>query len=162
MVSLSNEFACVLQAHSYCHNTGHILCICIYLYEYLHVAVGHSKKNKSSAVAEMGDHLAIIHEPKSGRWLCPFLGGSWIPHLTQCRRDRWLSPHQVASWSIQLFGHNTHGPIIRGLCPFGRAEPHIKRNRPVVGWLLSEHSVVSSASVLIFTDFTSMHTQQTI
>jgi len=61
MVSLPKEFARVLLAHCYCHNTGHILCICIYLYEYSHVAVGHTKKNKSSAVAEMGDRLAIIH-----------------------------------------------------------------------------------------------------
>jgi len=29
------------------------------------------------------------------------------PHLTQRRLGRGLPSHQVASWSIQLFGHNT-------------------------------------------------------
>jgi len=28
-------------------------------------------------------------------------------HLTQCRLGRGLPPYQMASWSIQLFGHNT-------------------------------------------------------
>ena len=36
--------------------------------------------------------------------------GELDPHLTQCRLDRGLPPYQVASWSIQLFGHNRHGP----------------------------------------------------
>jgi len=32
---------------------------------------------------------------------------------------RGLPSYQVASWSIQPFGHNRHGPKIEGLCPFG-------------------------------------------
>ena len=38
----------------------------------------------------------------------PFQGrGELGPHLTQCRLGRYLPPYQVASQSIQLFGHNT-------------------------------------------------------
>jgi len=39
------------------------------------------------------------------------------PHLTQCRLGWDLSPYQVASWSIQPFGHNTYGPKIGGCAP---------------------------------------------
>jgi len=48
-----------------------------------------------------------IHGPKSGGLLCPL---PWVepgPHLTQCGLGRGLPPYQMASWSIQLFGHNT-------------------------------------------------------
>jgi len=42
--------------------------------------------------------------------------------LTQCRLGRGLPQYQVASWSIQPFGHNRHWPKIGGgeLCPFMR------------------------------------------
>jgi len=41
------------------------------------------------------------------------------PHLTQCCPGRGLRSYQVASSSIQPFGHNRHGPkICGGLCPF--------------------------------------------
>jgi len=33
--------------------------------------------------------------------------GELGPHLTQCGRDRGLPPYQVASGSIQPFGHDT-------------------------------------------------------
>jgi len=60
--------------------------------------------------------------------LCPFLG--WAgSHPTQRRLGRGLPPYQVASWSIQPFGHNRHGPKIGwGLCPFfwGKLGPHTK------------------------------------
>ena len=45
------------------------------------------------------------HGPKIGG-LCPFWG-ELSPHLTQCGLGRGLPPYQVASWSIQPFGHNT-------------------------------------------------------
>ena len=48
------------------------------------------------------------------RELCPFYGGAG-PHLTQCCLRRGLPPYQVASWSIQPFGHNRHGLKI-GVC----------------------------------------------
>ena len=32
------------------------------------------------------------------------------PHLTQYGQSRGLPPYQVASWSIQPFGHKRHGP----------------------------------------------------
>jgi len=41
------------------------------------------------------------------------------PHLTPQGRLGWGLPQcQVLSWSIQLFGHNTHRSKIWGLCPF--------------------------------------------
>jgi len=45
------------------------------------------------------------HGPKIGG-LYPFLGGSWVPHLTQCGQGLRVPPCQVSSWSIQLFGHS--------------------------------------------------------
>jgi len=42
-----------------------------------------------------------------GDGLCPFGEGELGPYVTQCGRGRGLPPCQVASWSIQPFGHNT-------------------------------------------------------
>jgi len=65
------------------------------------------------------------HGQKSGRCAL-FLGGIWVPHLTQCRLGRGLPVYQVASGSIQPFGHNRHGPKIGELCPFGgELGPHL-------------------------------------
>jgi len=67
---------------------------------------------KSSAVAEMGHRGHNRHRQK--RWerlLCPFraeLG----PRFIQCGLGRGLLPYQVASSSIQPFGHNKHKPKI--------------------------------------------------
>ena len=58
-------------------------------------------------------HLATIDMGQKVGLLCPF----WEevgPHLTQCGLDRCLPLYQVASWSIQPFGHNRHGPKIGG------------------------------------------------
>jgi len=54
----------------------------------------------------------------------PLWEGELGAHLTQCGQGRGLPPYQVAS--IELFGHNRHGPKIGGLCPFGGGEagPH--------------------------------------
>jgi len=62
------------------------------------------KKNKSSAVAEIGDCLATIDMGRKagGGLLCPFLEGELGTHLTQCRLDRGLPPF----WSIQPFDHS--------------------------------------------------------
>ena len=47
------------------------------------------------------------HGPKVGRGCCRGLGRHWVlPHLTQCGLGRGLPIYQVASWSIQPFGHN--------------------------------------------------------
>jgi len=116
-----------------------------------------TNKNKSSAVAEMGDRGHNRHGPKRGgaavplswrvgtpsntmspgpssvyfptKWyLHPYshlatihinqnwgavpFSGQLRPHLTQCRLGWRLPPYQVASWSIQPFDHNRHGPEI--------------------------------------------------
>jgi len=71
------------------------------------------------ALPFLGRGLAAI---KMGRkWgLYPlFWGGELGYHLTQCRLGRGLTPYQVASWSIQLFGYNRYGPKIgRRFTPF--------------------------------------------
>jgi len=59
--------------------------------------------NKSSAVAEMGDRLATIDMGwKVGRAAVGALGH----RLTHCGLGRGLPIYQVASWSIQPFGHS--------------------------------------------------------
>jgi len=69
--------------------------------------------NKSSAVAEMGDHAHNRHGPKRGGAGCaPFAEGKLGPRLTHCGLGWGLLPYQVASSSIQSFGHNRHGPKI--------------------------------------------------
>jgi len=117
---------------------------------------------KSSAVAERGDRGHNRHVPKSTKspgprpttipsgilvhtdvwsqqtlaknWgLCPFhRKGELGPCLTQCGLTEGLLPYQVASSSIQPFGHNGHGPKIGwGLCPFfwGEQGPHRTQSR---------------------------------
>jgi len=59
--------------------------------------------NESSAVGHNR------HGPKMGRGCCGGLG----PHLTQCGLGRGLPLHQVASWSIQPFGHNCKNATLR-------------------------------------------------
>jgi len=70
-----------------------------------------------SEVAEMGDRLATIDTGrKEGRGCCaPFRGGTGSPSKNVAWTEAYLcSPYQVASWSIQPFGHNSHGPKIEG------------------------------------------------
>jgi len=62
--------------------------------------------DKSSAVAKMGDRLATIDIGwKVGRGCCGGTGSSLGHYLTQCGLGRGLPLYQVASWSIQPFGH---------------------------------------------------------
>ena len=63
----------------------------------------------------------LIHPPvwSQQTWaenlgLCPLGMGELGPHLKQCRLARGLPPYQVASSSIQPFGHNRYGPKIWG------------------------------------------------
>jgi len=81
----------------------------------------HWKKfDNSSAVDEMGDHLATTHIgwKEVGSCCAPFRGAG-SPSNTMLPGLR-LPTYQVASWSIQPFGHNRHGPKIggRGAVPF--------------------------------------------
>ena len=77
-------------------------------------------ENKYSAVAEMGDNLATIDVSlKLGA--VPLFGGGAGSYVTQCGLRWGLPSYQVASSSIQPYGHNRHGPKFggRGLCPLG-------------------------------------------
>jgi len=77
--------------------------------------------NKCLTVDEMHDCFATIDMGwKVGGCCAPFLDEELGVHLTRCCcLGRGLSPCQVASWSIQPFGHNRHGPKIGGCAPFG-------------------------------------------
>ena len=75
------------------------------------------KKNKSSAVAEMGDHARAKRAEKwwgtGGK--APFRGRAWYPSDT-VRPVPGLLAYQVVSKFIQPFGHNTptsHRPTDR-------------------------------------------------
>jgi len=58
---------------------------------------------------------------KEGSCYAPFAGGMG-PRLTHCSRGRDLFSYQVASSSIQPFGHSRHGSKTRGLSPsYGEA-----------------------------------------
>jgi len=46
------------------------------------------------------------------------MGGELCPHVTQCGLGLGLLPYQVASWSIQPFGHNTWAKIGGAAAPF--------------------------------------------
>ena len=65
--------------------------------------------DKSSAVAEMGDRGHNRHGPKRGAMLCAFRGALGTRLLIQCGLCGDLLPYQVASSSIQPFGHNSVG-----------------------------------------------------
>ena len=71
-------------------------------------------QNKSSAVGltEMGDRGHNSHGPKRGELLCCFRGELEL-RLIQCGLGRVLLPYQVASSSIETFGHNRHGTKYR-------------------------------------------------
>ena len=73
---------------------------CIYIYEMIY--------NKSSAVDEMGDRVHNRH----GGAAVPLSLAELGPRLTQCGLSRGLLPYQVASSSIQPFGHSRYGPKI--------------------------------------------------
>jgi len=65
---------------------------------------------KSSAVAEMGDRGHNRHGSKrGGRVVLGPLGGALGTRLIQCGLRRGLIPYQVASSSIEPFGHNSVG-----------------------------------------------------
>ena len=66
--------------------------------------------------------------PKGGDFCVPFEGELQGPCLTQCGLGRGLLPYQVASSSIQPFGHNKHGTETGGALPLlgGSATLRIK------------------------------------
>jgi len=65
--------------------------------------------NESSAVYQMGDHLATIDMGRKLGGVPHFSGGGGAgsPSNTMWPEPRPIPPCQVSSWSIQPFGHNT-------------------------------------------------------
>ena len=75
------------------------------------------------------NHVTYMGRKVGGRGLCPLLGEAESPS-TQCGLGRNLPSYQVASWSIQPFGHSRHGLKIWGSMPlFGGEElgPHVRQ-----------------------------------
>ena len=69
--------------------------------------------NKSSAVAEIGDRGHSTHGPESrGRGCYASFAGELSYRLTQCGLGRGPFLYQVASSSIQPFGHDKREPKI--------------------------------------------------
>ena len=68
-----------------------------------------TRLDKSSAVAEMGTVATIDMGRKDGRGAAVPFRTELGPRLIQCGLGRGLHPYQVASSSIQPFGHNKHG-----------------------------------------------------
>jgi len=69
----------------------------------------HIVANKTRAQQLLRWSTVWLQQTWAEKWVsccAPFLG-ELGPHLTQCRLGRGLPPYQVASWSIQPFGHNT-------------------------------------------------------
>jgi len=58
----------------------------------------------------MGDRLATLDMGRKFWGCAPFGIEELGPRVTQCGLDRGLPSYQVASWPIQPFGHNRHGP----------------------------------------------------
>jgi len=78
---------------------------------------------KCSAVAETGDRLAARDMGRKLGGCAPFGGRKLRPHLTQRALGRGVPPYQVASSSIQPFGHNRHGPKNGAVLLFRGAGP---------------------------------------
>ena len=78
--------------------------------------------SKSSAVAEMSDRGHNRHGPKRGAGccMCPFRGAAGSRLTQHSDNVVWAEVylHQVASSSIQLFGHNRDEPKTGGCAPF--------------------------------------------
>jgi len=57
----------------------------------------------------------------------PFWGGQLDPHTAQCRLGRGLATYEVASCSIEPFGHHPYGPETGGCVPLGEVNlgPHL-------------------------------------
>jgi len=65
----------------------------------------------------MGDRLASIDMGRKLGAVSLWWRGAGSPFNTMWPGSRPIPPYQVASWSIQPFGHNRHGP------KFGRTMP---------------------------------------
>jgi len=81
--------------------------------------------NKSSAVAQMGDHLTTIDTGRKVMGCCaPFCGRNWDPK--QCRLGQGLLPYQVAFGTSSCLVTTDMGRKLGGCAPFGgEMGPHL-------------------------------------
>jgi len=111
-------------------------CCCHLLHQLVHVILAnvYIDKNKTSAIAEMGDRGHNRHGPKRWGATVPISrgGGELGLRLTECGLGRGLLTYQVASSYIQPYDYSRHGPKIGwGLCLFfwGELGAHLTQSR---------------------------------
>ena len=113
---------CVRQGEPSRWALAHISSICFVIHIWCsilyHSDAAHNN-NKTSAVAEMGDRLATIGMSRKWERLLWGAGSPQGPHLTQCGLGRGLPLYQVASWSIQPFGHNCRNATLFQVYAYG-------------------------------------------
>jgi len=87
----------------------------------------------------MGDHSHNRHGTR-GEGCCAPFAGELGHRLTQCGLGQGLLPYQVASSSIQPFGHNRHDQKL-GAMPLlgGGLQPHLTQCR--LGWGLHPYQL---------------------
>ena len=99
---------------------------CCWVASVIDASVSETLNNKCSAVVRWATVSTIdIRQIEQGCCAAFAGGGELGPHLTQCGLGRGLLLYQVASSSIQPFGHNRHGPKTGGYAPFrgGSCDP---------------------------------------
>ena len=91
--------------------------------------------------------LSYIHAPKI--WVVLEKGRELGPHLTQCGLGRGLPPYQVASWSIQPFGHNTPTSQTGERGHTGRPDRHDRQRFDSIGEPFYKRSLRKTAHSVI-------------
>ena len=92
-----------------------------------------NRKSNALPVAppHLGDRGHDRHAPKRGAAVPLSRSlGELGPRLTECGLGRCLLPYQVASSSIQPFGHNRYEPKTGDCAPLrGQLRPHLTQRR---------------------------------
>ena len=85
---------------------------------YCSITITRVQQYKLTAVAEMGDRGHNRHMGRKEGAVVPFSQGAAASPSKQCGLGRGLLPYQVATSSIQPFGHNRHGLKLGAGCSF--------------------------------------------
>jgi len=82
-----------------------------------------SARTSQQEVSTSWDGRPFGHSRRAAKWeaTVPLYVGVLGPHLTLRGLVRGLPPYQAASWSIQSFGQNRHGPKWRLYALFGKS-----------------------------------------